>query len=189
MFSPKLKLKLYLEGADGFDAEAIVPVFHRFIRDHVFSDEVLIDVTSYTHVQAGPGVLLIGHQADYGIDFDEGRPGLSYFRKREAPEPSARLRDAVSRTLAAAELLEKEPALGGRRFKTDEILLEVPDRLNAPNTDETLEKERAELNTFFGNLLGENVRIAREGGPREPFRVRISTATNQPVSSLRDKLG
>jgi hypothetical protein len=149
----------------------------------------LIDVTSYTHVQAGPGVLLIGHQADYGIDFDEGRPGLSYFRKRDAPEASARLGDAVSRAFWFAELLEKETALAGRRFRTDEILLEVPDRLSSPNTDETLIRERAELTAFFGDLYGGDVRVAREGGPREAFRVRICAGVNQPVSALRHKLG
>jgi hypothetical protein len=189
MSSHKLKLKLYLENADGFDAEAIVPVFHRFIRDRVFADEISIDVTSYTHVPSGPGILLIGHQVDYGIDFDEGRPGLSFFRKREAPEPSERLQNAVAKMLAAAELLEQEAALGGRRFRTDEILLEIPDRLNAPNTDETLAKMKAELTAFFGELLGSDVRLARVGGPREPFRVRISASQNHTVSSLRHKLG
>lgn len=188
MLSPKLKLKLYLEGTNAFDAEPIVPVFHRFIREHVLADEILIDVTSYTHVPSGPGVLLIGHQSDYGIDFDEGRPGLSYFRKREAPPEDARLADGVKRTLRVAELLEKESALAGRKFSTSELLLELPDRLSSPNTDATLERELSELLSFFEKLCGP-VTLTREGGPREPFRVRIFAKNAGTLSSLRDKLG
>jgi hypothetical protein len=188
MLSPKLKLKLYLEGTEAFDAEPIVPVFHRFIREHALPDEILIDVTSYTHVPSGPGVLLIGHQSDYGIDFDEGRPGLSYFRKREAPAESARLGEAVSRTLRVAELLEKESALAGRKFSTSELLLEIPDRLTSPNADATLDRERDKLLSFFERLCGP-VTLSREGSPREPFRVRISAKNAGTLSSLRQKLG
>lgn len=188
MLSPKLKLKLYLEGPQAFDAEPIVPVFHRFIRERVLPDEILIDVTSYTHVPEGPGILLIGHQGDYGMDFDEDRPGLLYFRKREAPTEGERLADAVKRTLRVAELLEKESAFAGRRFSTREFLVEIPDRLTSPNTDETLTRERAGVLSFFEKLCG-SVTVAREGSPREPFRVRVATPNAGSVSSLRAKLG
>jgi hypothetical protein len=187
MLSHKLKLKLYLQGSEAFDAEPIVPVFHRFIRERVLPDETLIDVTSYTHVPDGPGVLLIGHQSDYGLDFDEGRPGLLYFRKREAPAETDRLADAMKRTLRVAELLEKDPAFSGRKFSTREVLVEVPDRLTSPNTDETLGRERNELQTFFETLLGP-VTLTREGGPREPFRVRVSAPTAGSLSSALGKL-
>lgn len=187
MLSPKLKLKLYLDGADPFDAEPVVPVFHRFIRERVLGDEILIDVTSYTHVPSGPGVLLIGHQSDYGIDFDEGRPGLVHFKKREPPAEAERLGAAVVRTLRVAELLERESALAGRKFSTREFLLEIPDRLTSPNTEQTLARERAELEGFFEKLCGP-ITLTREGSPREPFRVRILAPSAATIAELLAKL-
>ncbi len=189
MLSEKLKLKLYLVESEDFDAEGIVPVFHRWIREGALGDELLIDVTSYTHVPDGPGVLLVGHGSDYAFDFDEGRAGLTYFRKREAPAESERLRDALSRALRAAEILEGEAALGGKKFRTDEIRISIPDRLSSPNTDETFDRERAELATFFRGLLAGDVTLERDGSAREPFSVRIRAARSISVGALREKLG
>ena len=39
-------------------------------------DELLIDVTDYTHVWRGPGILLVGHGVDLYYDLGEDRPGL-----------------------------------------------------------------------------------------------------------------
>ena len=64
MHSERLQLKLFLEPSTHFELEALIPVFHRFIRDHVIK-ELLIDVVDYSHVPNGPGVVLIGHFADH----------------------------------------------------------------------------------------------------------------------------
>ena len=49
-------------------------VFHQWIRDSV-CPEMLIDVADYRHVPAGPGVMLIGHEANYSLDNRENRLG------------------------------------------------------------------------------------------------------------------
>ncbi|MDB4980878.1 MAG: hypothetical protein JWM82_1630, partial [Myxococcales bacterium] len=72
MDAHKLQLKLYLtpESARAVQAEAFVPVFHRFIKDKVLP-ELVIDVANYDHVPKGPGVVLIGHGSDYFLDEGE----------------------------------------------------------------------------------------------------------------------
>ncbi|HEV8246140.1 MAG TPA: hypothetical protein VGP93_10250, partial [Polyangiaceae bacterium] len=78
MESPKIQVKYF--AVEPIALEHFVPVFHRFIRDHVL-DELLIDVADYAHVHHGPGVVLVGHAADYYMDQGEGRLGLLYSRK------------------------------------------------------------------------------------------------------------
>lgn len=175
MDANKLQVKLYARDPGTVAPRALVPVFHRWIRELVL-DELMLDVADYTHVHHGPGVVLVGHGSDYAYDLGEGRPGLLYSRKRALEgDLGARLADALSRARRAAELIEQDPALDGCvQFRTDELLVLVPDRLNAPNTPETfamaapiIEREVARA---FGCVA---VALEHEGTEREPLRVRV----------------
>jgi hypothetical protein len=151
-----------------------VALFHRFIRDGRIPDDTLVDVADYGHVHHGPGVMLIGHAADHAIDQGEGRPGLLFSRKRGGSgDAEARLADAFRRTITAARLIEAEPGLE-IRFDPGELLLRLPDRLNDPNSDETLARIRPPLEAVLRRVYAARpVRLEREGDPREPFTLRI----------------
>jgi hypothetical protein len=182
----RLQLKLYADVlASEFDLTRVVPLFHTFIRDGLIDDELLIDVADYSHVHQGPGIALIGHASDYYLDLGEGRPGLLYSRKREGPEqPEARLRDAFRRALSACRLLEADATLG-LRFKTDEALLVVLDRLEAANDDASFgalgRVLEPTLRAVYGDIPHE---IAREGSIKEPLTVRIRARGAPDVSAL-----
>src|SRR4029077_431582 len=78
-----------------------IGVFHRFIQEAVVPG-LLVDVADYAHVPDGPGVILIGHDVDYGIDLAGGRTGLLTTRKRAGDAALVPLfRDTLSRALAA----------------------------------------------------------------------------------------
>src|SRR5436190_3259719 len=156
MDAHKLQLKIYAtpEAAKAIGPEALIPVFHRWIKDHVLP-ELTIDVANYGHVPEGPGVVLIGHGSDYFIDEGERRLGLLHNRKRSGPPAAERLSDLARRTLHAAALLEKEPSLAGKlAFATNELLFRVNDRLAAPNTEATFGAVRAELEALGKQLYG-----------------------------------
>ena len=89
MDAHKLQLKIYLtpESARTLDVEALIPVFHRWIKQRALP-ELTIDVANYQHVPKGPGVVLIGHGADYFLDEGEGRAGLLHNRKRAGLPPA-----------------------------------------------------------------------------------------------------
>jgi hypothetical protein len=176
MNAHKLQLKIYAtpEAAKAVQPEALIPVFHRWIKDHVLP-ELTIDVANYGHVPEGPGVVMIGHGSDYFMDEGEGRLGLLHNRKRAGAAPGERLSDLARRTLHAASLLEKDAALGGKlRFATNELLFRVNDRLAAPNTDATFAALEGELEALAKQLFAGPVELRREGGPKELFAVRIS---------------
>src|SRR5882724_9788917 len=178
MDAHKLQLKIYLTpaAARAVGPEAVIPVFHRWIKERVLP-ELMIDVANYGHVPEGPGVVLIGHGSDYSLDEGEGRPGLLHNRKRSGPGAGERLSDLARRALYAAALLEKEPALGGKlTFSTDELLFRVNDRLAAPNADATFEAVEDELEALGKQLFAGPCTLARVGGPKELFTVRLKSA-------------
>ncbi|HET7539952.1 MAG TPA: hypothetical protein VFK05_08770 [Polyangiaceae bacterium] len=187
MLSERLQLKLYLEPSEHFELEALVPVFHRFIREQVLKD-LVIDVVDYAHVPDGPGVVLIGHAADYYLGALDGAYGLVYSRKRGGPAPEARLEDALRRLVNAARLLEQENGLG-LRFKSNELSLRLTDRLRAPNDDATFTSTQAEVEALLGRVYGGQVTIERLPAAKEPLSLRIKTSSSPSLEALLEKLG
>jgi hypothetical protein len=187
MLSERLQLKMYLEPSEHFELEALVPVFHRFIRDQLIK-ELMIDVVDYSHVPSGPGVVLIGHAADYYVGELDGRFGLVYSRKRSAPEPEARLADALQRVVNVARLLEQESTLK-LRFRSNDLSLRLTDRLNAPADEATFASSKAETESLFARIYGGTVAVERLAEPKGPLGLGIKTSTAPSLEALLEKLG
>jgi hypothetical protein len=180
--SNRIQVKVYASSSP--EHERFVPVFHRWIRERAL-DELAIDVADYGHVHQGPGVVLIGHAFDYSWDGGEGRHGLVYTRKRDAPAPELRLTDAVRRALVGCRLLEQDPALGGLAFRTDELLVRLPDRLRAPSDDAGFAAFRAELEPLVAKLYpGAANTLERVGTGRELLGARVKSNGRATVSEL-----
>jgi hypothetical protein len=190
MDAHKLQVKLFAESHAGVTLPDFIPIFHGWIRDAALK-ELLVDVANYAHVPEGPGVVLIGHGSDYAMDDGQGRFGLLYSRKRATHAPDRRLGDAFRRALHVAQLLERDPALGGKlRFGTGEILFRINDRLAAPATDATLAAVRDELGAMCTRLFGgAPYELARVGTPRDLFQVRITSASRPSLAALLERAG
>jgi len=189
MDAHKLQLKIYATpaSAKGFDLEAVIPVYHRWIKDHALP-ELTIDVANYGHVPEGPGVVLIGHGSDYFLDEGEGRLGLLHNRKRAGFAPGERLGDLARRALHAAALLEKD--LGGKlAFATNELLFRVNDRLAAPNTDATFAAVKGQLEALGKQLFAGPFELQRVGGPKELFAVRFKSGASVSLATLLERAG
>jgi hypothetical protein len=165
-----INVKVFVADASAIDLADTVGVFHQWIKDSVCL-EMLIDVAEYRHVPAGPGVLLIGHEANYSFDERENRLGLLYNRK-ESLEGTflSRLAQAHRAALEACDRLERETVFDGK-LKFDRSALEVfvNDRLLAPNTEETWQSLKPEFEKYFIDST-----IERRGEPRDLFRVAVT---------------
>ena len=135
----KIAAKLFVTD-DSFPHDRFIPIFHRWIQSQSVEGHLLIDVADYAHVAAGPGTVLVSSQANFHMDRNENRLGLSYWRKLPLPGTfGERLAAVLAETIKAAIKLEAEPSLEGKlKFKTDEILIRLNDRLLAPNNPQTL---------------------------------------------------
>ncbi|HEY3665130.1 MAG TPA: hypothetical protein VGL19_03980 [Polyangiaceae bacterium] len=187
MLSERLQLKLFLEPSTHFELEALIPVFHRFIRDQVIK-ELLIDVVDYSHVPNGPGVVLIGHFADYYVGALDGAYGLVYSLKRGGPAVEPRLSDSLRRVVNVARLLEQESGLN-LRFKSGELSLRLTDRLHAPNDDAAFASAKTEVESLFGRIYGGTVLVQRLPETRGPLGLSIKASASPALEALLEKLG
>jgi hypothetical protein len=188
MDATKLQLKLFAAPSDA-SLDTFIPVLHRFIKDHKLP-ELLVDVANYAHVPRGPGVVLIGHGTDYFIDEGEGRRGLLFNRKRQAPAAAVRLQDTFARALHTAILMESDLALQGKlKFDTRELLFRINDRLTAPNSDATFALVKDELTAYCQQLFPEGFTLARVGEARQLFAVAIKPATALPLKTIYERTG
>ena len=165
-----INLKIFVADPGAVDLADAIPVFHQWVRDGV-CPEMLIDVADYRHVSAGPGVLLIGHEANYSFDNRENQLGLLYNRKAALNGTfQSRLAQAHRAALEACDRLEQEvPFRGKLKFDRNALEVFINDRLLAPNNDETWRTLQPELEKFFAGYT-----IQREGEPRDLFRVAVS---------------
>jgi hypothetical protein len=150
-------------------------------------EELLVDVADYRHVHHGPGMVLIGHEANYSLDESGGRLGLLYNRKaRVGGGPAAALRQAIGSALRAARRLENEHGL---RFKADELHIVVNDRLLAPNTAATLTALQPALEAVLAALYaGAALSIERDPEPRERFNLHVSARASLNINDLLQNL-
>lgn len=170
-----INVKLLLKDPGAVDLPAVVPVFHTWIQEQI-GDELLLDVASYAHVKDGPGILLIGHEADYSLDLTDGRLGLRYNRKALLEGTNSnRLDQAARSALAALARLEDDARLGGKiQFDGHGLELFINDRLLAPHTEETIQVADPELRAFLSRLLvGEGYSLAYETDVRRLFGARV----------------
>ncbi len=175
-----INLKFFIENAERLNLESFHGVFNNWIQRNL-TDDLLVDVAEYLHVSNGPGIILIGHSANYSLDLTAGRLGLLYNRKEQAEGTnSQKLAQAAHATLSAMQILEKENKV---RFIGNEVQLIINDRLIAPNTAETFSALKEDLESFFEILFnGATVTLVHQNAePRARFTVdasaRLSTSS------------
>ena len=186
-----INAKVFLQDPAAIELERLVPIFHRWIQDQARA-ELLIDVADYRHVPAGPGVILIGHEANYSIDDADHRLGVRYNRKASlAGSNLDRLTQATRAALDICRALESDPSLEGKlRFNGQELEIAINDRLLAPNNVATREALQAELQDFFRKLFtGSKFDLTfANGDARRLFSVSARSAqpftTNQLLAHL-----
>jgi len=181
-----INIKFFIENAGAINLADYAAVFNSWIQRHAL-DELLIDVADYLHVHHGPGIMLIGHAADYSLDQRAGRLGLLYNRKAQLDGTTQeKLAQAVGATLKAAQILEKD---NGLRFNGSEVQVIVNDRLLVPNIAETFEALEPDLSAFFDRLYNNaDYVLMHHADPRERFTVNVKTEVQFDVESLLKNL-
>jgi hypothetical protein len=183
-----VNVKIVAEEPVSIDLADAIPVFHRWIQESV-CDGMLVDVADYRHVPAGPGVMLIGHEANYSLDYTDDRLGVLYNRKRAIDGTTQQKLDQAFRAalLACRRLEEEAPFHGKLKFNAGHCEIILNDRLLAPNTEKTHLALKADFEKFFQGVFGlEPHTIERLGEPRERFRVEVKSRRSLDVRLLLD---
>ena len=167
-----------------------IGMFHRFIQEKTL-DGLLLDVADYAHVPNGPGVLLVGHDVDYGIDLAEGHAGLLTVRKRYGDLPAAdALRMTLRSALGAIEAIEGDGS-GGVQFATRAVTIQLLDRLTCPNDDAHYEAAVAALGPVLSDLYAQKHEVVRAHAddPRKPLTLVASAPDAGEAALLAKRLG
>jgi hypothetical protein len=185
-----VNVKLLVQNPEGANLEPLIPVFHSWIENQN-GDELLIDVADYTHVPAGPGIVLIGHEGNYSVDNTGNRLGVRYNRKAAFDGGNQDcLAQAVRSALKACQRLEEEPRLEKKfLFNGQDIELFVNDRLVAPNNAATREAFDEDFHLFSRKLFrGKEYSISYGMDPRSLFTAFVKAARPFSVSELLEAL-
>ncbi len=181
-----VNVKIYLDGKLTVDPARFIDLFHRWIREEMLPT-LLIDVADYRHVPDGPGVMLIGHEADYNMDHTNGQWGLRYNRKAPLEGSNEdRFREAFAAAGEACRLIENDCSADGLRFSRTAFELFVNDRALAPNTADTLAAVQPEIESFLTNVLGQRGFTVEhlDADPRCRFGVSVHLAQPFDLEAL-----
>jgi len=171
----RLGIKFFAADPSSINLVDFIPLFHGWIQRQAVEGHLLIDVHDYSHIQNGPGILLVAHEGNFSIDMADGRPGLYYYRKIPTPLSAVDHVATIFKSgLAACRLLEKDAKL---KFKTDEFLVIANDRLEAPNTEETFAELQPVLRAALQEVFGAgNFKLTRDTrDPKERLTVSVRT--------------
>ncbi|MCE9599577.1 MAG: hypothetical protein K8S54_16585 [Spirochaetia bacterium] len=184
-----LNVKIFVKNPESIgDGTEFVNMFHEWIQGGVCS-ELMLDVADYSHVPAGPGVMLIGHDANYSIDFgDENRPGLLFNRKDKLTGDNvSRIKHVLGQAVLACDRIQKHKNHSKVVFDPTTVIFTVNDRMLAPNSQATFEATKADFQAALANLPGLELSLLSTE-PRERFAVK-ATAKIASLAELSPLVG
>ena len=181
----KINVKFFVENPGAVAPEEFILLFNAWIQA---ADGEYYDIADYAHVEAGPGILLIAHEANIGMDNAGNRWGLLYNRKQPLPGSNGeKLRWVLQAALENCRRIEQASSLEGRiKFRGDEALFLINDRLSAPNSAATFNALKADLEAAARALYGNvDFVLERESeDPRRRFGARIKAAGRFTMTAL-----
>jgi len=188
----RIAIKLPFERGVKINPSAIVPVFHRWIRERVPIEGMPIDVADYTHVHHGPAAILVAHEADYTIDLSDGVAGFTYTRKRPVEaELREDLIESLRRLLTAASALAEDPSPHGPvQYDTQSLRVAVLDKLRVPNTAETFERLKGEVERAFADAAPDTTAAIdrADDDARQPLGFAVTLSPAPTINELIDRL-
>jgi hypothetical protein len=186
----KFGIKFFADEADRVDILKLIPMYHRWIQRDALED-LLIDVADYSHVPAGPGVMLIAHEGNYALDETGDERGVLYYSKHRLPgELPERLARVASKALKAGQLMSGDAELeGALKLPGNRLQFFANDRLAAPNTDAAYAALEPALRAFLDRLYaGARYTLARELDPKERLSVRVQADGATALETLLARL-
>ncbi|MBI2999940.1 MAG: hypothetical protein HYY46_16045 [Deltaproteobacteria bacterium] len=181
-------MKFFVANSSEIPLEAFINIFNAWVQ---VSDGEYYDIADYSHVQAGPGILLIAHEANISMDNTDNRLGLLYNRKQPLQGSNReKLRCVFRAALEYCRRIEEDPTLQGKiKFVGNAALFIMNDRLMAPNSDETFHAVRADLEDLARSLYGGAAfTLDQETDAGKRFSVTITTPVLFDIRTLLTNL-
>jgi hypothetical protein len=184
----KLNAKWFVEQPNAIALTDFIDIFHGWIQA---TDGIYHDVADYSHMRAGPGIVLVAADANLSVDETDERRGLLYSRKAPLSGSNReRLRAVLGHGLKNFRKLEQEEKLKGKfRLHGSEAMIAVNDRLTAPNNDDTFSALAPDIEAVAKDLFaGADIALTREPDPRKGFAVYVKASRSFSTDELLRRL-
>ena len=184
----KINVKFFSEETEPIPLALFIDIFHAWIQA---TDGIYHDVADYSHMQAGPGIVLVAHDAHVSIDESGNRRGLVFSQKAPlAGSNQERLRAVLRAALEYCRKLEAEPALGGKlRFAANEAVISVNDRLLGDNSPAAFDEIKGDVENVARQLFGAAPLIVdRDAESRQRLNVRVKTSAALDIAQALENL-
>ena len=184
----KLDVKLFVEQPNTVPLADFIDIFHGWIQA---TDGIYHDVADYSHMHAGPGIVLVARDANLSIDESDNRRGLLYSQKSPlSGSNQEKLRALLRCGLENFSKLEREPRLAGKfKLLGDEAVIAINARLTASNTEESFAEVAPEIEAVAKNIFsGSEIRLEREPDRRRQFAVRVKASRSISTDELLGRL-
>ena len=185
----KINVKFFAVEKEPVPLTAFIDIFHSWIQA---TEGAYHDVADYSHMKSGPGIVLVAHDANVHIDETGGRRGLLYNRKTPLPGSNQeKLRVVLQAALENCRKLEREPAMRGKlKFSGDEVLLSINDRLLVPNTTESFQLVKPDVEAVAAQLFNRaSFALSYKEDPRRRFSISVRTFESFDVDGLIANIG
>lgn len=179
MVLQKIAVKVFAAPANEIPLTDFIDIFHGWIQA---SDGVYHDVADYSHMQEGAGIVLVAKDANVSIDETGNRRGLLYNQKAHLNGSNhEKIRKVFHSAFENCLRLEGEPSLQGKlKFSRDELVFFINDRLVAPNTNETFEALKPDLEGAVRDLVGDTS-FTLEHNPDRRQRFSVTVRASKPL--------
>ena len=169
----KIAVKFFAADSNNPPLTDFIDLFHSWIQS---TDGVYHDVADYSHMQAGPGIVLVANDANVSIDETENRRGLLYSRKQPLPGTNRQ---------------KIEPSLAKKiKFRCDETVFAVNDRLVAPNDQATFWVLKDDVENAAGGLYrGSRFTLNYNKDARQRLSIAIRASESFDLDTLIANVG
>ena len=185
----KLNVKFFVAQPSVVALNDFIDVFHSWIQA---TDGVYHDVADYSHMQAGPGIVLVANDANVSIDESGARRGLLFSQKAPLVGSNQdKLRTVFRAALDNCRKLEAEPALRGKvRFDANEAVVSVNDRLLGENSPAAFDALKGDVEAVARELYGGGamVSVERDGDARRQLNLHVKSSVAVDVQKLLENL-
>jgi hypothetical protein len=146
----KISLKILTDAPVTLNLDPFLAIFGRWRA------EGWVDLADYAHMVRGPGIVLIGHHANFSFDMGSAAPGILYLSKKGLEgAPDERVRQVFAACFDMTRCLIAEPEFpSGVHLRTGALELVFNDRLETPNTPETDRALRPAIESVLDRLYG-----------------------------------
>ena len=184
----KLNVKFFVEQPNAIALTDFIEIFHSWIQA---TDGVYHDVADYSHMEAGPGIVLVANDANVSIDESGNRRGLLFSQKAPlAGSNKDKLRAVLRAALESCRKLEAEPALRGKlRFAASEAVISLNDRLLGENSQEGFDAVKGDVETVAQQLFGGGaVSLTRDSDARRQLKFHVKSSVAVDVQRALENL-